>query len=142
LKLWRVSDYVNLSGDGGLHFAGRWHSGGREVVYTAEHSALALLEILVHLERRVFPPPFRLIEIHVPLDLKVARFSGVAPQNFADSQEWGDKWLASGDTALAKVPSAVAPDAFNYLFNPRHQDASRVKILRHAVYPWDARLFP
>jgi RES domain-containing protein len=50
MRLWRISNYADLSGEGGRRAEGRWHERGRPVVYLAEHAALALLETMVHLE--------------------------------------------------------------------------------------------
>lgn len=48
--LWRISNYEDLQGLGGLYTAGRWHPLGQRVVYLSEHPVLALLEVMVHLE--------------------------------------------------------------------------------------------
>jgi RES domain-containing protein len=54
MELWRISNYADLSGAGGLRAAGRWHSQGKRIVYLADHPSSALLEMLVHLDRE-FP---------------------------------------------------------------------------------------
>jgi RES domain-containing protein len=141
VKLWRISDYLDLGGEGGLHVDGRWNSVGRLIVYTAESSALAMLEVLVRYGRKQLPPPFQLLEIDVPGDLTVTPFEGETPVDVAVSQRWGDEWLAAGRTTLAKVPSAVAPESFNFLINPLRAEAARITLKAHAHYPWDARLF-
>ena len=51
MELWRISNYADLSGIGGLKAAGRWHSQGRRIVYLADHPSSALLEMLVHMDR-------------------------------------------------------------------------------------------
>ena len=140
--LWRVSEFVELDGEGGKLFKGRWHRAGRPVVYTAEHSALALLEILAQWQRRVTPPPFQLLEIDAPDDLGVTPFNERVPPASQDvSRSWGEAWLVTGATAIARVPSSLAPHANNYLINPNHCDAARIKVVRHARYQWDSRLF-
>jgi len=47
MELWRISNYADLSGAGGLQAAGRWHTRGKRIVYLADHPASALLEMLV-----------------------------------------------------------------------------------------------
>jgi RES domain-containing protein len=47
--LWRISNFVDLSGEGGLGASGRWHTEGRLVVYLADCPAGALLERIVHM---------------------------------------------------------------------------------------------
>ena len=50
--LWRISNYLDLSGEGALGTSGRWHTEGRLVVYLADCPAGALLERIVHLMDR------------------------------------------------------------------------------------------
>ena len=50
----------------------------------------------------------------------------------------GDQWLASGETALLRVPSVVAPATWNVLVNPQHPQAAMVRIVdihRHSIDP-------
>jgi len=142
VRLWRVSSFASIDGLGGELFTGRWHTAGRPVVYTAEHSALALLETLVRLEFDETVPPYQLLEIDAPDRLEVTRFRGKSPPgDQRDSAAWGDAWLAGASTPLALVPSALAPHAYNYLINPRHSNARVIKVVSHAHYEWDARLF-
>lgn len=142
MKLWRISPYADLSGEGGRLFDGRWNGGGRAIVYTAESSALALLEVLIRFGRREIPAPYQLLEIEAPDELVVESYARAAPsESVASSVAWGETWLRTGRTALARVPSAVAPQAYNYLLNPAHPEAAKVRILSHARYEWDVRLF-
>ena len=50
--VWRIANasYAALDGLGGLTVPGRWHNSGRPVIYTADSSALAMLEVRVHLD--------------------------------------------------------------------------------------------
>ena len=140
--LWRISEYASLDGGGGIAVDGRWHSAGRPIVYAAETSALAMLEVLVHLEVDEMPPSFQLLEIEAPDDLASA--SWPIEQDPADqtaTRAWGDVWLSGGDAALARVPSVIAPRGSNWLINPAHTDASHVKLLSATRWPWDMRLF-
>ena len=142
MKLWRVSEFLDLSGEGGRLFPARWHNAGRSIIYTAEHSALALLESLVHLEEREAIPTYQLLEIETGDDLTITSFPGrLPPVSAGTSSAWGDAWLAAGKTALASVPSVIAPESRNILINPDHPDASAIRIVRHARYEWDPRLF-
>ncbi len=137
-----MSNYTDLSGQGGRLFPARWHSAGRPILYTAEHSALALLESLVHLEAEDETPSYQLLELEAPDDLAVTYFgASLPPEGEAASRRWGDDWLAGTITALASVPSVIAPDSRNFLINPAHPDAGSIALLRHARYQWDPRLF-
>ena len=68
MRLWRISNHADLSGEGGRRVGGRWHERGRPVVYLSEHPALALLENLVHLEidSEDLPSGYQLLTVDVP----------------------------------------------------------------------------
>ena len=53
----------------------------------------------------------------------------------------GDVWLESMSTALLSVPSAIVPHTRNYLINPLHPEARKIKIRSYGHYPFDSRLF-
>jgi RES domain-containing protein len=54
--------------------------------------------------------------------------------------EMGSQWLAAKKSALLRVPSAILPETHNYLLNPRHDQAAKIKVLWNRDYPWDKRL--
>jgi RES domain-containing protein len=145
--LWRISNHASLDGRGGLQAPGRWHSRGSQIVYLADTPAAALLETLVHLELDYadLPPSYKLLKIEVPDDVAVMslELNRLPPDwntNLVATQALGDEWLAGGQTALLRVPSAVAPESWNVLLNPRHADAARARIVAQRQYPWDRRL--
>ncbi len=121
--------------------AGRWHSKGRPIVYTAESSALAVLEVLVHLEVDRVPPDFQLLRVDAPDGLAATEYEAARPATLTQTRKWGDQWLAAGRTALAEVPSAIAPGGSNWLVNPAHQDAKAMRVTAKSRWPWDQRLF-
>jgi RES domain-containing protein len=141
VRLWRISEFLELDGEGGRLFGGRWNRGGLAVVYAAESSALSMLELLVQYRRKRIAEPFQLLEISAP-DGPMVEFEGEVP-DFAShrSQSWGETWLESCSSLLARVPAAVAPSSYNILINPAHPDASKVHVVSHARYIWDSRLF-
>lgn len=142
MLLWRISNFLALDGTGGLIVSGRWHSVGHVVVYTAESSALALLEALVRMQRGRLPEPYQLLRIAVPQGLEMDVFpASAAPSAIEDSMAWGDRWLASGRSVLASVPAVVAPLSRNILINPLHPDAAGIRVADHSRWPWDKRLF-
>ena len=79
MRLWRISNHADLSGEGGRLAEGRWNFLGRRVVYLAEHPALALLETLVHLEvdAEDMPESFRLLSVEVPDDVGIETWSEI-----------------------------------------------------------------
>src|SRR6516225_5795658 len=115
MVLWRISNYADLRGIGGLRAPGRWHFAGRPVVYLAEHPAGALLETLVHQEIRStsdLPDSYRLLRVAVSESASIAELDeSVLPENWREDQSYtqsaGSEWLEGGSTALLKVPSAV-----------------------------------
>jgi RES domain-containing protein len=56
------------------------------------------------------------------------------------SRRIGDRWLDGGKSALLRVPSAILPDVFNYLINPLHRDAKRIRIISTKGIETDKRL--
>lgn len=140
--LWRISEHATLDGAGGLVVGGRWHSKGRPIIYCAESSALAMLEALVHLEVATLPPPFQMLRIEAPDTLDVTHWPKERHvRDMRHTVKWGDTWLAERKTALARVPSVVAPGGANWLINPLHRDAARVRLIDASRQPWDRRLF-
>ena len=57
------------------------------------------------------------------------------------TRQIGDAWLASRETPLARVPSAIAPQTWNYLLNPEHPDAKQVQVAEVIKERFDNRLF-
>lgn len=122
--------------------AGRWNRVGRPITYLADSSALAMLEVLVHLDVAAMPPPFQLIAVDAPPDLALTDWP--ADQDATDmrlTSDWGDAFLRANRSALARVPSVVAPGGWNLLLNPLHADAARMTVAGAQRWPWDARLF-
>ena len=145
--LWRISNFVDLSGYGGEKFASRWTSLGKRVVYMAESPPGALLEILVHIqfEDDELPDEYQLLEIEAPENLDERELLAGPrrgwQRNMAGTQSAGDRWLASQGTALARVPSAIMPRTWNILLKPLHPDAAQLKIVSVVRERFDNRLF-
>jgi RES domain-containing protein len=147
VRLWRISDFADLSGDGGLLASGRWHSQGRRIVYLSDHPASALVEILVNLEIDFddFPTSYQLLAIEIPDNVSFERTDpDELPLNWRDDPEFtravGDEWLMAARRALLCVPSAIVPAASNWLLNPAHPDISKVQIVDIVRAPLDPRL--
>ena len=147
--LWRISNYLDLSGAGGLRAAARWHHAGAPIVYTASSPASALLEVMVHLELNdltQLPDAYQLLQIEVPenfsiLEINEAELAADWQKNIRLTREVGDRWLRGFASALLAVPSAIVPHTQNYLLNPAHADAKKIEITSHGSYPFDFRLF-
>jgi RES domain-containing protein len=147
LILWRISNYADLSGTGGLLHRGRWHNRGRPVVYLSQSAASALLEVLVHIEAShpsELPRQYQLLEVDLPDDASVIDAALPLTEGWQldlpSTRRVGDRWLADGSSLLLRVPSAVVGRTFNLLFNPAHPQAQACRIVSVARYPFDVRL--
>lgn len=142
--LWRISRHRDLSGAGGLRAPGRWHDMGQPVVYLAESAASAFLEVCVHTAANDVPPDFTLLRIEAMGVRTQAIRSGDLPGGWQWQSELtrrlGTDWLRKKATALLRVPSAIVPETSNFLLNPMHADAQKVKIAEAFRYPFDVRL--
>jgi RES domain-containing protein len=147
--LWRISNFVDLSGEGGLGASGRWHTEGRLIVYLADCPAGALLERIVHMtdmyEDAFLPHFYQLLKVAVPGELAIKPLNTLAPTDWKERLEYtrqvGDAWLASLETPLARVPSVLAPQTWNYLLNPEHPDAKKIEVAEVIRERFDNRLF-
>lgn len=144
MQLWRVSNFADLSGNGGVMFPARWHNAGRPILYAAESPAGALLEILVHVDREDVPDDFQLIEMEVDDAASVEALEQTElPPNWRDdlmaTRAIGDEWLSQGRSLVLRVPSILAPRTWNALLNPQHRDAPRMRIIGTERFPFDGR---
>ena len=139
MRVWRISEFLSVAGEGGKLSIGRWHNVGRPILYTAESPAVTLLEALVRFDDEDdLAAGYQLLEIEVP-KAAMAEWQRALPKR-QESRAWGDDWLAGGKTGIAKVPSAVAPHSFNYLINPLHPDVASVRLVEAQRWDWDERL--
>jgi RES domain-containing protein len=144
---WRVSNYIDLSGEGGRKASARWHTAGSRIVYLADSPMSALVETLVHLEvdSEDIPDSYTLLKISISDDLAVKSLDPPAgadwKKNLELTRRLGNAWLASKETPLARVPSAIAPQTWNYLLNPEHPDAKQVVVAEVIRERFDNRLF-
>lgn len=151
MRVWRIcrKPYVDnaLDGIGGMYISGRWHTQGNPIVYTASSAALAALEVLVHVDPLTAPSDLRLLAIEIPDDLSTTVIESTtlsgdwstvpAP---ASLQTLGVSWLTSGMSAVLSVPSAVITVERNFLLNPRHPEAQRIRIIGDEAFTFDTRL--
>jgi len=146
MDLWRISRHNSLDGEGGRLYAGRWNSAGEPVTYLAASAAGALLEVLVHLDLDDDELPREYTLLHVSASDTLTTPSLRVPTGEAwksdetITRKLGDAWLKSRRSVLARVPSAILPETFNYLFNPLHPNASRIKITATHKALFDPRL--
>jgi RES domain-containing protein len=140
--LWQISNYATLDGEGGKLFPARWHSSGRAIVYTADHPASSLCEMLANTDAGSLPSSFQLLKISVK-EIRVALQNNLIAnwvENVEFTRKLGDKWLEESNSAILRVPSALLPEAYNYLINPVHPDIDKITIEQKIRIPLDPRL--
>jgi RES domain-containing protein len=141
---WRISRHRDLSGRGGVLIAGRWHHAGRPVVYLADSPAGALLEVCAHTSSGDVPPAFTLLKVSGPpsprKEIRLTDLGSGWIDRPALTRDLGSAWLEWAGSALLRVPSALVPETYNYLFNPLHAQAARFAIEASFRFPFDQRL--
>ena len=115
-----------FDGEGAKLYGGRWNSKDQLCVYTAGSEALAILEILVHLNNRTALKQYRLFQLTIAAEAVLS----VSPANLPlswqqqpasiDTARIGDSWLAQQASLALSVPSVIAPRENNILLNPQH----------------------
>jgi RES domain-containing protein len=110
----------------------------------AQSIALAVLENLVHMSRQDYPTGYVVVEAivpdHVPI-LDHVHFLDFRLPGPMRERKAGDDWLASGESAVLRVPSAVVEGEWNYLINPQHLDFAQITVERPVPIRFDERLF-
>ncbi|TDX00548.1 RES family NAD+ phosphorylase [Dinghuibacter silviterrae] len=142
ITLARYADTLSASGN-----PARWNSKDVKVIYTAASRALACLENVVHRSARGLDGSFRTVLIELPSSVVIESIalSSLAPDwrgyvRMPYTQRIGDAWVASGASAVLRVPSAIVPEEYNFILNPTHPDFERIKHLRVEAFEFDARL--
>ena len=145
----KVPGFDPLEGNGGLFAANRWNLRGHPILYTASSASLASLEILVHVNPSVFGER-TILELELPVDLEIEQVSletfftlqrDAYPEDDRNlSQRFGQTWLQEQRSPILRVPSAVIPWEHNYLLNPRHPQAAKVRVCRRDLFRLDPRL--
>jgi RES domain-containing protein len=148
MRVWRIAGRrrTKLDGAGARRSGGRWNSKGVAVVYASSTLSLAVLEKLVHVDADVMPLGQLVMEIDVPDRLVTTLLRRRLPRGWRrippmpTTQRLGDAWIAAGRSAVLAVPSAVVPTELNYLINPLHPDAARIKVVGRRAFAFDPRL--
>ena len=150
MQVWRLmkTKYAAtpFDGEGARLYGARWNSPGNRVAYASGNSALAVLEVLVHMTSGGSLPgyslvcaslPDSLVEVIAPADLPVNWDASPVPP---EVQAVGDVWLASTRSLALQVPSALVRDSYNILINPEHDDFGRLTIIYSEPFDFDRRL--
>lgn len=151
MRVYRISrpEYVAtaLLGNGAALAPGRWNSRGVRLAYTASSVSLAMLEILVHVNREDVPEGRRMLAYEIP-DAALAELPpnrwprGWDKLPYSDAvRRVGDGFVRDGRQLALRVPSAVARGEFNVLVNPAHPQFGQIRLLADAPLALDPRLF-
>ena len=150
ISAWRITKQKHaksaFSGEGARIYGGRWNSPGTAMIYTAQSQALAVLEMLIHLDSPELLKRYSLFEVEMDL-LYVAELDlSNLPRNWranptpAGVRALGDDWVASRRSVALRVPSALVPAESTFLLNPQHPDFSKLCIGKAVPFQFDPRL--
>ena len=136
-----------LSGRGAEINGGRWNNKGHQIIYTGESRALCTTEIAVHTPLGLVPKNYYLQTIEIPKIniLKVAiekldKGWRSFPHELS-TKIIGDTFIIENKFLILQVPSAVIQDEYNFLINPLHKQANRIKLLKIEEFKFNKRLF-
>ena len=111
--------YADLSGDGARLYGGRCNPPGIAAVYSSENIALAVLEVLVHVDKAEMPSDYVVMAI---------RFAGRRVRRGRRAELSGLGQLTAGrfresyfQQPILRVPSVIVPREYNYVLLPDAQ---------------------
>jgi RES domain-containing protein len=148
MECWRITKARHAAsafdGEGARRNGGRWSSPGRRAIYTSESTALAMLEVLVHLGEAGALGSWVVIPATVPDD--AIADAGKLPKNWKnypappELQLLGDRWIDRASSLGLRVPSVIVEHELNILLNPEHPRFEEVKIGKPQSITFDERL--
>jgi RES domain-containing protein len=139
VRVWRLTRApfagTPFDGVGPARGGGRWNSRGTYVAYAASSRALAILEVLVHINREQAPTDYVFIEAEIPddaieiLDVTTLPKGWQGEPPLASLRATGDGWVRSNGALALRVPSVVVPEEANFLINPGHPRSGELQIV-------------
>jgi len=135
-----------FDGEGARLYGGRWNHKGVAVVYTASSLSLAALEMLIHLPTPEVLQRYVTIPITFDDSLCIRLDPNSLPRNWRNNpalfstRDIGTDWVNCSASVVLVVPSAVVPDEWNFLVNPKHPDFGKVSIGTPQPFKYDPRL--
>jgi RES domain-containing protein len=145
-RLYRSAHGPGLDGAGGIFADGRWHSRGERVVYFGASPAIVVLERLSYTDPDLLPGDLRLAHFEFSKTVAETKVEELAVlpvswiQDAPTTRRLGDSWRMERPSCLLLVPSAILPEASNYVFNPQHADARFLRMIRERPFRFDPRL--
>jgi RES domain-containing protein len=108
--------YANLSGEGARLYGGRFNPPGVPAVYSSQSIALALLELLVHIDKAEVPVDYIVMAIRFSAQNvsrpRSAKLTGAPLRTPTDFE------AAFYNRPILRVPSVIVPREFNYVLFP------------------------
>ena len=148
---WRLTKtkYIDsaLDGFGSGKYGGRWNHKGFPVAYCGTCASLTVLEVFVNTRTdklRKVPYSILFFTLDVPNYLQVNKDD--LPENWLQSaypqftKNFGTAWIKGAKTPVLYVPSAVVPQDYDLLVNPRHPDL-QIKDWHSEEFRFDSRMF-
>ena len=110
------------------------------MVYTAEHPALAALEILNGWEVCTTLSGYFLYRCTFGAEHVLGVPANLDVRDREVTRVYGDAWIQRRESVVLKVRSLAIHEVYNYLLNPNHPDfAARVKLEPLGAFAFDAR---
>jgi RES domain-containing protein len=130
--------YAGLSGEGARLYGGRFNPPGISAVYTSQSIALAVLEILVHVDKSEVPNDYVVMAIRFA-GRRVSRRMGTRLSGMKNFSV--DRFRTSfyGSPVL-RVPSVIVPREYNFVLFPEG-DGFDATIEWTEPLNFDSRLF-
>ena len=119
---------------------GRWNSEGVVMVYTAEHAALAALEILAGWEVYASLQGYSLYRCTFEEALVEDAPASLDIYDKGETRAYGDTWVRERRSVAMRVPSVVAPESFNVLLNPEHGDFQKIRLESLGPFGFEERI--
>jgi RES domain-containing protein len=116
------------------------------MVYTAQSKSLAILEVLVHIQKVGVLSSYSLIAARFDENLVERLDPSRLPERWRDYpvpaglRAIGDAWIESRTSAVLEVTSTIVEDESNYLINPDHPDFASAAMGHPEPFEFDPRL--
>lgn len=139
MHVWRLTRAefggTPFDGVGPARGGGRWNCRGTYIAYAASSRSLAILEVLVHIDRDLVPRDLVFIEAEVPDDAIAMLDAKVLPPSWRTEppppalRDIGDAWARATSSLALRVPSVVVPEEENLLVNPSHPRFAELRVV-------------
>lgn len=137
-----------FDGEGSRRRGGRWTPKGFPAVYMAQTESLAALEQFVQLGDEGQNIQLVCFKVEIPEEVTIEEIDiDSLPNNWRDTpapdtlKAYGADWLAQGESAVLKLPSALISSEYNYILNPLHPDFQKIIIGSPEEFCYDHRMW-